>query len=218
MNTSTVTRPANPISMLRRLTRRPAEGESCEFCSLPLAPEHRHLLEVASHKIVCACNACALRFDNVIGRWKLIPRDSRRLVGFELTDAHWNGLGLPIELAFIFHSTPAGRVMAMYPSPGGATESSVALSNWATLVADNPVLAGMEPDVQALLFNRLNGSREYYLAPLDVCFELVGLIRMHWRGFSGGDKVWEELSGFFSRLRENSAAAEARPLVESTRA
>ena len=27
-------------------------------------------------------------------------------------------------------------------------------------------------------------------APIDVCFELVGLIRMHWRGFSGGEEVW----------------------------
>jgi hypothetical protein len=32
------------------------------------------------------------------------------------------------------------------------------------------------------------------------------LIRVHWRGLSGGDKVWEEVDKFFSKLR-----ASARP-------
>lgn len=95
----------------------------------------------------------------------------------------------------------------MYPSPGGATESSVPVSNWAGIVEANPVLGDMQADVQALLVNRLNDAREYYLAPLDACFELAGLIRLHWRGFSGGDKVWEELKGFFSRMQENSRPA-----------
>ncbi len=94
----------------------------------------------------------------------------------------------------------------MYPSPGGATESATPVSSWTEIVRANPVLADMQPDVQALLANRLNESREYYLVPIDACFELVGVIRLHWRGFSGGDKVWEEMRGFFARLRGNAAA------------
>jgi Family of unknown function (DUF5947) len=168
---------------------------------------HRHVLEVATRRIVCACDACALRFDGAIGRWKLIPRDSRALDGFRMSDAQWNSLALPIALAFIFHSTPGGRIIAMYPSPGGATESVTPLSSWADIVEANPALADMQPDVQALLANRLNESREYYLVPIDACFELVGVIRLHWRGFSGGDKVWEEMKGFFSRLRQNATAS-----------
>ena len=35
----------------------------------------------------------------------------------------------------------------------------------------------MQPDVEALLVNRVGGRRLYYLAPIDVCFELVGLMR-----------------------------------------
>jgi hypothetical protein len=92
----------------------------------------------------------------------------------------------------------------MYPSPAGATESLLTLANWEALMADNPALAEMQPDVETLLANRLHGGSEYYLAPIDVCFELVGLIRLHWRGFSGGDKVWQEMERFFARLRENS--------------
>ena len=35
----------------------------------------------------------------------------------------------------------------------------------------------MEPDVEALLINRVGPAREYFLAPIDECYRLVGLIR-----------------------------------------
>ncbi len=210
INPSAITRRANPLATLRRLAQPRAQVEGCEFCSLPLVQGHRHLLELPARKIVCACDACALRFENVIGRWKLIPRDSLRLPDFRMTDAQWEGLSIPIALAFFFRRTPPGKVVAMYPSPGGATESLLPLSNWEALMAENPKLAELESDVQALLVNRLHDAREYYLAPIDLCFELVGLIRLHWRGFSGGDKVWEEINSFFGRLREASAPVPER--------
>ena len=176
----------------------------CEFCSLPLSPGHRHVLEVATRKIVCACNACALRFDNVVGRWKLIPRDSRRLVGFQMTDAQWEGFAVPIGLAFFYSSTPGGRVVATSPSPAGATESLAPLSSWPALIDQNPVLMEMQSDVEALLVNRLKEPCEYYLAAIDRCFELVGVIRLYWRGFSGGDQVWAEMDRFFGRLQTSA--------------
>ena len=182
--------------------------EYCELCRAPLAPEHRHLLEMSTHKIACSCDPCALRFELVLdGRFKLIPRDVHTLPGFELDDAQWDDLALPIDLAFLVDSTPARRVMALYPSPAGATESLLTLSAWDALVAANPVLAGMAPDVEALLINRVGERRLYYLAPIDVCFELVGLMRAHWRGLSGGEEVWREIDAFFARL-----ATRARPL------
>jgi hypothetical protein len=64
----------------------------------------------------------------------------------------------------------------------------------------------MEADVEALLVNRVAAKRAYYTVPIDVCFELIGLIRLHWRGFSGGDKVWEEVERFFARLDNNSGS------------
>ena len=37
----------------------------------------------------------------------------------------------------------------------------------------------MQHDVEALLVNReMEEAREYFLAPMDICFELVGLIRI----------------------------------------
>ena len=206
------TEPGNPLMALRRLARGQSPVEQCEFCSVRLAPAHRHLLEVATRKIICACDPCALRFHNVIGgRWKLIPRDARALPGFQLSDMEWESLSLPINLAFFFLSSSTNKVTAFYPSPAGATESLLSLSSWAGLVARNPLLEQMEPDVEALLVNRVGPAREHFLAPIDTCFELVGLIRVHWRGFSGGEAVWREIEQFFGRLRTL-----ARPTGEVT--
>jgi hypothetical protein len=42
---------------------------------------------------------------------------------------------------------------------------------------------------------------EYYIAPIDECYRLVGLIRANWKGLSGGSEVWAEIGRFFSGLR-----------------
>ena len=192
------------VAALRRFAQRRPQAQACEFCSEALPVEHRHVLESGTRNIVCACTPCALRFENVIGHWKLIPRDPKRLSGFQMTDLQWNGLAVPINLVFIFRSTPGNKLLALYPSPGGATESLLQASDWESLVSDNPVLGEMQPEVEALLINRLKDVREYYLAPIDRCFELVGRIRLNWRGFSGGDRVWEEIEEFFVHLRGDS--------------
>ncbi|MGB8343118.1 MAG: DUF5947 family protein [Chthoniobacterales bacterium] len=180
----------------------PQEAEHCELCSVRLAPTHRHLLEMATRRITCACDPCALRFENVIeGKFKLIPRDARPLPDFQMTDAEWEGLSLPISLAFFFYDTPNQKMAAYYPSPAGATESLLPLTAWEALVVANPILREMRADVETLLVNRVREKREYFLAPIDVCFELVGLIRIHWRGLSGGEEVWREIDGFFARLK-----------------
>lgn len=210
-------RAKNPLSTLRRLARPAAAEEQCEFCSVPLGAGHRHLLEVATRKIICSCDPCALRFENVIGRWRLIPRETRALPGFEISDAEWEGLSLPINLAFFFLSTAAHKTVAMYPSPAGATESTLPLSSWERVCEANPILREMQPEVEALLVNRIGDNRNYYLAPIDVCFELVGLIRVHWRGLSGGDKVWQEIGRFFERLNAESGGAPA-PREEASHA
>ena len=43
-----------------------------------------------------------------------------------------------------------------------------------------------------------------YRVPIDECYKLVGLIRTHWRGLSGGTEVWEEIGRFFDELRERA--------------
>jgi len=62
---------------------------------------------------------------------------------------------VPIEMAFFFKSTPHGKVIALYPSPAGPTESLLSLETWGDIEQANPVLSGMETDVTALLVNRV---------------------------------------------------------------
>jgi hypothetical protein len=169
-------------------------------------------LELSIGRIICSCDACALRFHDVVdGRFKLIPRKIRSLSQFRLTDYEWDSLALPISLAFFHYSTLHNKMKATYPSPAGATESLLPLDAWQALASNNPVLTDIAPDVEALLVNRVDPRREYYIVPIDVCFELVGVIRLHWKGLSGGDLVWKEIANFFDRLRKAALPNEAVP-------
>jgi hypothetical protein len=202
---------ANPLpalAALRRFARPRAPREPCELCAADLAEEHAHLVETASRRLICACDPCAILFSGQGGgRYRRVPRRAQYLPDFRLTDVAWEGLGLPINLAFFLHSSAAGRIVALYPSPAGATEATVAPDAWQELVDDNPVLRDLEPDVEALLVNRVGGARACYRAGVDQCYKLVGLIRTHWRGLSGGDVVWDEIGRFFTELKERTAHA-----------
>jgi Family of unknown function (DUF5947) len=184
-----------------------AAQEVCELCGEPVPPEHRHVLSVSTREIMCACRACSILFDREAaseGRYRLIPDRYLFLEDFEMSDAQWESLRVPVDMAFFFYSAPAERVVAFYPSPMGPTESLLTLSAWKELEESNPILKGMERDVEALLVNRARGAREHFLVPMDKCYSLVGLIRTYWRGFTGGQEVWEEIGRFFEELRRRS--------------
>ena len=175
--------------------------EQCELCAEPIQPEHRHLLDLESRRLLCVCRACSILFDRSGaggGHYRLVPDGVRRLERLELDDVTWLSFGIPVDMAFFFHSTAAGRVVAFYPSPLGATESQLDLDAWSELGVE------LEPDVEALLVNRTRGRREHWLVPVDRCYELVGLVRTHWQGFGGGDELWEELDEFFEKLRKEA--------------
>lgn len=175
------------------------------MCSADLSAEHTHLVEPSNRQLVCACEACAILFSGQTDtKYKRVPRSIRALPDFRLTDGQWDSLMIPIQLAFFFQSTPDNRVIALYPSPAGPTESLLALDSWNEIVEDNPILQEMEPDVEALLVKRVGGESEYYLVPIDECYKLVGLIRSHWRGLSGGTEVWREIGQFYAQLKERS--------------
>ena len=197
----------NVLASLRRFAKPRAPVEHCELCDAPLADEHPHLVDPADHRLVCACDPCALLFSyREASKYRRVPRRADFLPDFQLTDEEWEELHLPINLAFFLHSSPAGRVVAFYPSPAGALESLVGLDSWTKLVEVNPILRELEPDVEALLVNRLGETREVYRVGIDLCYHLAGLVRMHWRGLSGGPAVWEEIGRFFTGLKERSCA------------
>jgi Family of unknown function (DUF5947) len=154
-------RTAQAFETLRKFARKPQRNvERCELCSAELYTDHPHLIELSQRKLLCACNACALLFSGQTGRrYKRVPTDARLLSNFRLTDAEWEGLLIPINLAFFFESSMTSRVSAFYPSPAGATESLLPLEAWTGIVEANPLLRELEPDVEALLVNRVGHSR-----------------------------------------------------------
>lgn len=193
------------FTALRRFSRARPPLERCELCSAGLTADHLHLLDLSNRQLVCACQACAILFsgrDNA--RYRRVPRRLRFLPDFVLTDAQWDALLIPVGMAFLFRNAAEERLVACYPSPAGATESLLELEAWHEILRDNPVIAEMEPDVEALLVNRTRGRQEHYLVPIDDCYRLVGMIRLGWRGLSGGAAVWQDIQQFFDDLKERS--------------
>ena len=195
-------------SRLRQLARpapvRQQEAqERCDLCGDPIGAEHRHLIDLRTRELMCACTPCKILFEQDAaggGHFRLIPERRLALDGFVLEDVTWANLRLPVEMAFFFRNSEAERMVAYYPSPAGPTESLLDLEAWEQLEADNPVLGTLVPDVEALLVNRVRGARGYYVVPIEDCYRLVALIRTNWRGLSGGSEVWEEIDRFFAGL------------------
>jgi hypothetical protein len=211
------TSPNGSFAALRRFTRARPVIERCDFCSAELGELHQHLIEPERRRLVCVCGACAILFGSQgETAYRRVPRRIRYLPDFRMTDAQWEGLLIPIQLAFFFHSSPAGRVIALYPSPAGPTESSLDLSMWNEVAQDNPALKRMSPDVEGLLVNRsarAGGAPDYFIAPIDECFKLAGMIRANWRGLSGGEEVWKEIGRFFADLKTRSNEVMEAPLA-----
>jgi hypothetical protein len=198
---------AEVVARLRRMTRprsdpTPAtalEGARCDLCGARMSEDHRHLLHVHERRILCACEpCCAMR----TGEDDLRPTGTRtlRLEGFELPDELWAQFQIPIGLAFFFVSPVAGGVVALYPSPAGATECELYLAAWDELVAANPIVGELEPEVEALIVNRLSDPHVHAIVPIDRCYELVGMVKAGWEGISGGSAVERAVERFFARL------------------
>jgi hypothetical protein len=68
----------------------------------------------------------------------------------------------------------------------------------------NPLFKSIEDDVEALLVRRDGETFECYLVPIDACYELVGLVRLNWKGFDGGEEARIAIGAFFDGLRERS--------------
>lgn len=199
----------NWVASLRGfLGAQPAALERCELCSAVIGDEHSHLIEPQSRRLLCACPTCALLFaNNEAGHYRRVPRAVTRLRDFNLSDVQWDAFLIPINMAFFFRSSSQGRVLAMYPSPAGATESTLHLEAWDDLAQANPILEELEEDVEALLVHRVEGAREYYRVPIDRCYALVGLLRSHWSGISGGQGARDAIQTYFASLREQTSSA-----------
>jgi hypothetical protein len=213
MSATETLRGTGVFGRLRGLVREPAPAvERCELCGRGIGEHHEHLLDVTNRQLRCACTACALLFDHRGDGSKLrrVPRRIRSLPDFRMATGQWNAMGIPVNLAFFYRMAATGQVVACYPGPGGATESLISAPLWDELVAANPVLHAIDDDVEALLVNRAAekrgaGDPDYFLVPADECYRLIGLMKLHWQGFGGGDAVWHEIGEFFDGLRRLAA-------------
>jgi hypothetical protein len=197
--------PRSPLDTLRRIARspRPAPVERCDMCAVPLTSEHAHLVDLQSRQLLCACRACYLLFtdDHAHLRYRAVPD---RYLAFGGPVVDWEELQIPVGLAFLFHNSVLTKMVAFYPGPAGATESELDLPAWERVVARQPVLATMRPDVEALLVRR---GHDGYLVPIDACYELVGRLRTLWRGFDGGQEAHAAIATFFDGLARRARRA-----------
>ena len=179
--------------------------EHCDLCNTTVPSDHRHMLNLYERQIVCVCESCwALRSGDPEFR----PTGSRTLwlEDFELPEELWAQFRIPIGLAFFMHSTVTNCVVAMYPSPAGATESELHFETWSRLVAMNPVLRDLEPDAEALIVNRTADPPAFAIAPdrplLHARRPDQGVVGGH----LGRRRAWSEaIAAYFDELRAVAA-------------
>lgn len=191
------------MNALVRFARGGKTEDRCGLCAAVLGERHPHLVELSAGKLLCSCPGCATVLGHGSGKFRKVPERVVALQEFRMGDDEWQALAIPVGMAF-FHRRSRGGVAAFYPSPLGAVETSVPEGAWERLLRDNPALGSMEADVEALLVRRAAARREYFIAPLDECYGLIGLLRREWRGFTGGDSVEPAVERFFEGLRSRS--------------
>lgn len=194
------------LSRIRAGRPEPPAYERCDMCGAPRADDHPHVVNISSRSLMCTCRPCYLLFthDDADLAYRAVPD---RYLSFAAIPAPvWDELELPVGTAFLFLNSTLERVVAFYPGPAGATESELSLDAWGRVVTAVPGLSTLKPDVEALLVH--TGERtEAFLVPIDICYELVGHLRMLWRGFDGGQDVRKRLDDFFAHLRDKSRPA-----------
>lgn len=187
--------------------RSPRE-ERCELCAAALPdPGHRHLVDTENRALACACDPCARLLDvsgASTGRFRAVPGRYLSDPAHGLDEASWERLRIPVGVAFFFRNSALDRLVALYPSPAGATESELEPEAWQSVLDASPLAGLLEPDVEALLLRRHQGSVECHLVPIDICYELVGRMRLRWQGFDGGAQARADLEEFFGHVRERA--------------
>jgi Family of unknown function (DUF5947) len=203
------------LATLRRITRNrpePVAYERCEMCAEPIPDRHSHVVSLESRALMCTCRGCYLLFtaEDAELRYRAVPERYLSFPGFSLGPGQWDALEIPVGLAFMFENSVLGHTIAFYPGPAGATESELPLDAWESVVAADPRLALLRPDVEALLLRAPERGRVGFtcnLVPIDACYELVGRLRRLWRGFDGGADAHAAMDDFFETVSARSRPA-----------
>lgn len=169
------------IERLQAFVRAP-QPSHCDVCGDALPQEHVHLSIHGQRALRCACVACGSAAHT--GGWQRVDTHLWP-VDLSIENTLWMSLGIPINLAFLLHRPGDADPVALFPSPAGLTETPLPMAGWQAVLS-----AGAERlqlgATQAILAWRLSSPHRYYVASLDVCYEIAGLLRVHWRGLAGG--------------------------------
>jgi len=183
-------------------------AERCELCATEVPAEHGHVADLQEASLLCACRACYLLFTQAAagrGRYRAVPDRYLADLGRPMPPAVWDELEIPVGLAFFLRtSRTGGELTGFYPSPAGATECRLDLQLWDRLVGDYPLLGEPAADVEAALISRTDAGVEYFLVPVDACYELAGRMRLYWRGFDGGTEARDSIAAFLAAVRQRA--------------
>jgi hypothetical protein len=197
--------------------------EKCEMCAAEVPAEHGHVADLEGSSLLCACRPCYLLFTTPTGgvrgdlpqgkrsggRYLAVPDRYLADPSRTMSPAEWDQLQVPVGLAFFLRSSRAdGELAGFYPSPAGATECRLDLRRWEQLVADYPLLGAPEADVEAALISRSDAGVEYFVVPIDACYELAGRMRLYWHGFDGGTEARQSIADFLELVRSRARAFE----------
>ena len=152
----------------RSAVRAPSNAASCAVPSLH--HDHPHLVELAKRQTPLRLRRLRHPLQRTgDARYKRVSRSSRFLPNFQMTDGQWDSLMIPINMAFLFHTSLENRVVALYPSPPVQPNPCCHSSLDGNRRAKPGTASTWKPDVEALLVNRVGHARglrdaEYYLA------------------------------------------------------
>jgi hypothetical protein len=196
----------DPLAALRRVRRAAGYGtrsmaasspERCELCAVPVSAGHRHVVNLESRALLCACRPCSLLFEHPEAKLAYRTVPDRHVALPALSRADWDSLEVPVGLAFVFRNSRQDRTVVCYPGPAGATEADLATDA-------SEAFTDAAPDVEAVLIRARDDGFDRYIVPIDACYALVGHLRTLWRGFDGGAEVHARVTEFFADIERKA--------------
>ena len=177
-----------------RRALRPLPDQSCRRTTATCSTS-------TSARSSASCEACwALRSGDT--EFRPVGQPHALAGGLRLPEEIWAQFRIPIGLAFFMYSSVTDCVVALYPSPAGATESELHFETWSRLAELNPVLerararrrgADRQPD------RRIRRPTRSPRSTAATCSWAWSSPR--WEGISGGAGVERAIDGYFDDLK-----------------
>ena len=141
--------------------------EHCDLCSEPIPPEHRHLLDLETRELRCACRraACCSTARAPAAGTTPGPRPAAAAGRLRARRRAWEELRIPVDMAFFFHRARGRARRRLLPGADGRDRVAARAARLGGDRGRQPRARGMEPDVEALLVNRARGARDSWLVP-----------------------------------------------------